>query len=84
MKAAGFMIFGRRTVIVHGKLLEEGLARKQKWGSFVFLFLGREISGSVSLELRSGGYRETNQSRKRRWEERIFLEVYMCVVRNVR
>jgi len=36
MKAAGFMIFGRRTVTVHGKLLEEGLARKRKWGEFHF------------------------------------------------
>jgi hypothetical protein len=25
------MIFGRRTVTVHGKLLEGGLGRKQKW-----------------------------------------------------
>jgi hypothetical protein len=51
--------------------------------SFCFLFC-REISVSVSLELRSGGYRETNQSRNRRWGERIFLEVYMCVARSVR
>jgi hypothetical protein len=64
MKAAGFMIFKRKTITVHGKLLEEGLARKRKWESFIFLVLGREISGSVSLEWRSGGYRETNQSRK--------------------
>jgi hypothetical protein len=38
MKAAGFMIFGRRTVTVHGKLLEEGLAKKRKWGVSFVLF----------------------------------------------
>jgi hypothetical protein len=49
-----------------------------------FFVLGKEISGSVSLEWRSGGYRETNQSRKQRWGERIFSEVYMCVAQSVR
>jgi hypothetical protein len=38
MKAVGFMIFGMRTITVHGKLLEEGLARKWKWGVSFVLF----------------------------------------------
>jgi len=42
------MIFGRRTLTVHGKLLEGGLGRKQK----------KERRGSVSLRLRKGGCRE--------------------------
>jgi hypothetical protein len=66
MKATRFMIFGRRTVTMHGKLLEEGLARKQKWESFIFFgFRQRDLGGSVSLEWRSGGYRETNERRRR-------------------
>ncbi len=60
------MIFGRRTVLVHGKLLEKGLAKKQKWDSFIFFgFRQRDLDGSVSFEWRSGGYRETNQRRRR-------------------
>jgi hypothetical protein len=50
---------------------------KKAWqgsGSGRVSFLGRKISGLVSLEWRSGGYREKNQ-RRRRGEEREFFLV---------
>jgi len=66
------MIFGRRTVTVHGKLLEGGLGRKRTWrvsGSLVFGFVER-FGGSISLGLRCGGCREKNQRRRRGGESR--------------
>jgi hypothetical protein len=49
------MIFGRRIVTVHGKLLEGGLGRKRKWKVSGFsIFLAERFGGSVSLGLRNG------------------------------
>jgi hypothetical protein len=59
------MIFGRRTITVHGKLLERGLGKEAEVESFgFFCFLGKEIWGSGSLGLRSGGCRQKKQRRR--------------------
>ncbi len=55
---------------------------KKAWqgsGSGRVSFLGKEISGSVSFEWRSGGYREKNQ-RRRRGGEREFFRRSTCVL----
>jgi hypothetical protein len=62
------MIFGRRTVMVNGKLLEGGLGRKWKWrvsGFFSGVFWQGDQGG---LPLLDGGVEdvEKNESRKRK------------------
>ncbi len=56
----------------------EGSGSGEFW--FPVLFGQRDLGGSVSLELRSEGCRETNQSRKRRWGERICFWRSTCVL----